>query len=98
MAGRLSENPLGEWRVQINNRQDLVTDPDAQRQRLADLAMLACRRRQVSAEELNDMLELGDAARLWGLLELEEADAIGLFDSGRFADEGAQVIRGRGRG
>jgi hypothetical protein len=35
-----------------------------------DLAMLAHRRRQVGPDELSDMLELSDAARLWGLVEL----------------------------
>jgi hypothetical protein len=90
------ENPLAEWRVEIQNRQDLVTDPDAQRRKLAGLAMLAHRRHQVTAEELSDMLEWTDAARLWGLLELEEADFLGLFDAGRFPDDGIQIIRGKG--
>jgi hypothetical protein len=92
----LSESPLAEWRVEIQNRQDLVTDPDAQQRKLISLAMLAHRRRQVSAEELSDMLEWTDAARLWGLLELEEADFLGLFDAGRLPEDGIQIIRGKG--
>jgi hypothetical protein len=62
----LVENPLADWRVAIKARDDLVTDPDAHRRKLVELAMLARRRNQVSAEELNEMLELSDAARLWG--------------------------------
>lgn len=58
--------------------------------------MLARRRNQVCAEELNEMLELSDAARLWGLLEWEEAELIGLFDGGRLPEDGIQIIRGRG--
>ena len=35
--------------------------------------------RQVRSDELSEMLELADAARLWGLVEWEEADGAGLF-------------------
>ena len=41
--------------------------------------MLAHERLQVSSDELSDMLELADAARLWGLVEWEEADGVGMF-------------------
>ena len=41
--------------------------------------MLAHERRQVRSDELSEMLELADAARLWGLVEWEEADGAGLF-------------------
>lgn len=92
----MSSDPLSEWRAEIQNRQDLITDPDGQRSKLADLAMLAHRCRQVSPEELSDMLELGEAARLWALLELEEADAIGLFDGSLIGEDGVQVLKGRG--
>ncbi|RJX83512.1 hypothetical protein [Pseudomonas sp. LS-2] len=90
------ENPLADWRAAIKARDDLVTDPEAHRRKLIELAMLARRRKQVSAEELSEMLELSDAARLWGLLEWEEAELIGLFDGGRFPEDGVQIIRGRG--
>ncbi len=43
------------------------------------LAMLAYERRQVRSDELSEMLELAGAARLWGLVEWEEADGVGLF-------------------
>jgi hypothetical protein len=92
----LVENPLADWRVAIKARDDLVTDPGAHRRKLVELAMLSRRRNQVSAEELNEMIELSDAARLWGLLELEEAELIGIFDGGRHPEDGIQIIRGRG--
>jgi hypothetical protein len=92
----LVDNPLADWRAAIKARDDLVTDPEAHRRKLVELAMLARRRKQVSAEELSEMLELSDAARLWGLLEWEEAELIGLFDGGRCLDGGIQIIRGRG--
>lgn len=91
-----AENPLAEWRAGIKDRPELVTNPDAQSRKLVGLAMLAHRRHQVSAEELSDMLELTDAARLWGLLELEEADHLGLFQGGRLTEDGIQIIRGKG--
>jgi hypothetical protein len=84
----LVENPLADWRVAIKARDDLVTDPEAHRRKLVELAMLARRRNQVSAEELNEMLERSDAARLWGLLEWEEAELIGIFDGGRCLEDG----------
>jgi hypothetical protein len=92
----LSENPLADWWSAIKSRDDLVTDPEAHRRKLVELAMLARRRNQVCAEELNEMLERSDAARLWGLLEWEEAELLGLFDGGRHPEDGIQIIRGRG--
>jgi hypothetical protein len=92
----LVENPLADWRMAIKCRDDLVTDPEAHRRKLVELAMLARRRNQVSAEELNEMLELSDAAKLWGLLEWEEAELIGIFDCARRTEDGIQIIRGRG--
>ncbi|MFJ3486562.1 hypothetical protein ACIPL1_24635 [Pseudomonas sp. NPDC090202] len=88
-------DPLSEWRSAINDRDSLITDPEAQSRKLADLALQAGRVRQVTADELSEMLELSDAARLWALSELEEAEAIGLF-AGRNADDGVQRIKGRG--
>lgn len=63
----------------IENRCELVTDPDGQRSKLRELAMLAYQRYQVDANELSDMLEITDAAREWGLLELEEGFHLGLL-------------------
>ncbi|NNB02520.1 hypothetical protein [Pseudomonas fragi] len=73
------ENPLAEWRAASKQHFDLVTDPEAHWRKLVDLAMLAHECRQVRSDELSEMLELSDAARLWGLVECEEADRVGLF-------------------
>lgn len=72
-------DPLAEWQAAIKQRFDLVTDPEGHWRKLADLALLAHACRQVCSSELSEMLELADAARLWGLIEWEEAEAIGLI-------------------
>ena len=76
---RYAEDPLADWHAAINQRYDLVTDPERQWRKLVGLAMLAHGRRQVDRSELSEMLEQSDAARLWALSELEEAGAVGLF-------------------
>jgi len=76
---RYVENPLTDWQVASKQQFDLVTDPEGHWRKLVDLAMLAYERRQVRSDELSEMLELADAARLWGLVEWEEADGAGLF-------------------
>ena len=73
------DDPLAEWQAASKQKFDLVTDPEAHWRKLVDLAMLAHERRQVRSDELSEMLELADAARLWGLVEWEEADRVGLF-------------------
>lgn len=73
------ENPLAEWQAASKLHIDLVTDPEFHWRKLVDLAMLAHECRQVLSDELSVMLELADAARLWGLVEWEEADGAGLF-------------------
>lgn len=76
---RCVENPLADWHVAINQRFDLITDPERQWRKLVWLATLAHGRRQVDRGELSEMLEQSDAAKLWALSELEEAGAVGLF-------------------
>ena len=76
---RYVDDPLAEWQAAIKQHFDLVTDPEGHWSKLVDLAMLAYERHQVRSEELSEMLELADAARLWGLVEWEEADGVGLF-------------------
>ena len=76
---RYVDDPLAEWQAAINQRFDLVTAPDGHWRKLVDLALLAHARRQVCSGELSEMLELADAAKLWGLIEWEEAEAIGLL-------------------
>ena len=77
--GRYVNDPLADWQAASKQHFDLVTDPEAHWRKLVDLAMLAHERRQVRSDELSEMLELADAARLWGLVEWEEADRVGLF-------------------
>lgn len=92
----MSNDPLAEWRAEINSRDALITDPEGQTAKLVGLAMLASRRRQVSLEELNEMLELCDAARLWALSEWEEAEHLGIFTSEPFdSDEEMGILRVR---
>lgn len=74
-----AQDPLADWHAAINQRFDLITDPELQWRKLVGLAMLAHGRRQVDSGELSEMLEQSDAARLWALSELEEAGASGLF-------------------
>ena len=76
---RYVNDSLADWQAASKQRFDLVTDPEGHWHKLVDLALLAHERRQVSSDELSEMLELSDAARLWGLVEWEEADGAGLF-------------------
>ena len=76
---RYVDDPLADWQAASKEQFDLVTDPEGHWRKLVNLAMLAHERRQVRSDELSEMLELADAARLWGLVEWEEADGVGLF-------------------
>ena len=76
---RYVEDPLAEWQAASKQQFDLVTNPEVHWRKLVDLAMLAYERRQVRSDELSEMLEVADAARLWGLVEWEEAYCAGLF-------------------
>ncbi|MEN5107614.1 hypothetical protein ABE521_01955 [Pseudomonas sp. TWI672] len=85
------------WIDELNDQFALITDPDGRAAVLDEMAYAAHRRREVSAENLVDMLELADAARDWALIEHEEAWAIGLF--GDYEPDhhgGYQVIKGAG--
>ncbi|MCE5979033.1 hypothetical protein [Pseudomonas sp. JR33AA] len=67
------------WLDELDDRFSLVTDPDGRAAVLDEMAYAAHRRREVSSENLVDMLELSEAARSWALMEFEEACHIGLF-------------------
>ncbi|QHG64370.1 hypothetical protein [Pseudomonas putida] len=67
------------WLDELNDQFALITDPDGRAAVLDAMAYAAHRRREVSADDLVDMLELSEAARAWGLMEHEEAYHIGLF-------------------
>jgi hypothetical protein len=89
-------DPLAEWKRMVEDQCELVTDPDGQRTKLRELAMLAYQRYQVDADELSDMLEVADAAREWGLMELEEGHHLGMFDNREFGPQtGTQYFDGK---
>ena len=94
---RYVDDPLAEWQAAIKQRFDLVTDPEAQWRKLVDLAMLAHKRRQVCSGELSEMLELADAAKLWALIEWEEAEAIGLLTEQAVDPDDVSFFRNRDR-
>jgi hypothetical protein len=56
------------WLDELNDEFALVTDPEGRAAVLDEMAYAAHRRREVSAEDLVDMLELSEAARAWGLV------------------------------
>ena len=76
---RYVNNPLADWHAVSKQHFVSVTDPVGYWRKLVDLTMPAYERRQVRSDELSEMFELADAARLWGLVEWEEADGVGLF-------------------
>lgn len=84
---------------ELNDQFALVTDPDGRTALLDEMDYAAHRRREVSAENLIDMLELSEAARAWGLMEIDEAFHIGLFSSEiteRWdGDEPGRIVVGR---
>lgn len=87
------------WLDELNDQCALITDPDGRAAVLDEMAYAAHRRREVSAENLVDMLELSEAARTWGLMEFELAYHIGLFvyeswEEG-VSDEPGRIVVGR---
>ena len=94
---RYVDDPLAEWQAAIKQHFDLVASPEAHRRKLVDLAMLAHKSRQVCNGELSEMLELADAARLWGLVEWEEAEAIGLLTEQAVDPDDVSFFRNRDR-
>ena len=68
------------WLTELEDQFELFTDPDARAAALSAMAMAAHQRREVDDGELCEMLELAEAARLWGLLEHEEASRLWIFE------------------
>ena len=60
------------WLAELNDQPPLVAGPDGRAAVLAELAISAHRRSDVDADQLADMLEFTEAARLWALIEHEE--------------------------
>jgi len=86
------------WVAELNDHTALVTDPDGRAAVLSEMAYAARRRRDIDDDALVDMLELAEAARMWALMEHEEAWALGLFgDYPQDHPGGAQVIKASGK-
>lgn len=84
------------WVAELDDRFALVTDPDGRSAVLAEMAKAAHRRREIDAGELCEMLELAEAARLWALLEHEEAWDLELFRFEKFSDQDhGRILVGR---
>ncbi|MCK2109245.1 hypothetical protein [Pseudomonas juntendi] len=60
-----------EWVAALDNQCDLATDPEAHAAKLVRMAFEYRRRSQVDDLQLSEMLEMADAARLFGLAEHE---------------------------
>ncbi|MEX5587055.1 hypothetical protein ABFV45_06215 [Pseudomonas urmiensis] len=85
------------WLDELNDQFALATDPDGRAAVLCAMAMAAHRRREVDADQLSEMLEFAEAARLYGLNDHEEAYAMGLFEYESEAEWDRQVIKGFGK-
>lgn len=83
------------WLDELNDRNALVTDPDGRAAVLTAMAILARRRREVDDDQLSEMLEFAESARLWGLVEHEDAWSIGLFGDYPPDDEWGGKNQGR---
>ena len=94
---RYVDDPLAEWQAAIKQHFGLVTNPEGHWRKLVDLAMLAHKRRQVCSGELSEMLEISDAAKLWALIEWEEAEAIGLLNEQAVDPDDVSFFRNRDR-
>ncbi|ASN67961.1 hypothetical protein 3S4_38 [uncultured Caudovirales phage] len=68
-----------EWVAALDNIFDLATDPEKHAAKLVSMALECRRRRQVGEMQLSEMLEMADAARLFGLNDHEEMYEMGLF-------------------
>lgn len=55
------------WLVELNDQPALIADPDGRGAVLSMLALAAHQRDEVNADQLSDMLEFSEAARLWAL-------------------------------
>ncbi|NWC84272.1 hypothetical protein HX798_28925 [Pseudomonas putida] len=55
------------WLAELNDQTALIADPDGRAAILSTMAFSAHRRCEVDSDQLADMLEFAEAARLWGL-------------------------------
>ncbi|AHC81975.1 hypothetical protein X969_08340 [Pseudomonas monteilii SB3078] len=59
------------WLAELNDQHALIADPDGRATVLAELAVSAHQRCDVDADQLADMLEFAESARLWAHYEHE---------------------------
>ncbi|HDS1735452.1 hypothetical protein [Pseudomonas sp. BP8] len=86
------------WLDELNDQFALTTDPDNRAAVLAEMAMAAHRRGEVDADQLCEMLEFTEAARLYGLNEHEDMYACGLRGyHDPLPEWGVEVIKGQCR-
>ncbi|MGF6392185.1 hypothetical protein [Pseudomonas plecoglossicida] len=86
------------WLDELNDECALATDPDGRAAVLSEMAKAAYLRREVDADQLCEMLEFAESARLYGLSEHEDMYATGLFREYEPLPEwGNQVIKGVGK-
>lgn len=72
------DSPLPQaWLAELNDH-SLVTDPDGRARVLTEMAFAARRRDEVGADELSEMLEFVESARLWALVENEPDEGLEL--------------------
>ena len=71
MDGEKLNLPMA-WLAELEDQPALVADPDGRAMVLSDQAMAAYRRGDVDADQLCDMLDYAEAARLWALAEHED--------------------------
>lgn len=55
------------WVAELDDQVALVEDPDGRAAVLSEMAYAAHRRQEIGEDDLVDMLELAEAARLWAL-------------------------------
>ncbi|BBH46883.1 hypothetical protein KU43P_33600 [Pseudomonas sp. KU43P] len=86
------------WLDELNDECALVTDPDGRAAVLSEMAKAAHLRREVDSDQLCEMLEFAESARLYGLNEHEDMYATGLFRHHEPLPEwGNQMIKGVGK-
>lgn len=64
------------WIDELMDRFELITDPDGRAAALAEMAVAARRRHELTDGQLAEMLKLVEAGRLWALSEHDEAEML----------------------
>jgi hypothetical protein len=88
LSSYIKEGALSEWEKGIKDQMAFLAESDQHRNKMLGLAHEAYRVRAIDSDQLSDMLEWLDSARVWAEVELSEAERIGLF-VGRTPGKGA---------